>query len=77
MPKFRVPITRDCTFTQTTLVVVEAVDKAEALEKALSLTQDEILDLPDGWATDDDDSFHYGEETGTYCPDEDAIEQMG
>jgi hypothetical protein len=75
MPRFRVPVTRDCTFTQTSLVEIEADTAEQAMNKALELTQDEILELG-GWMTDDDDSFHYGEETGTYCPDPDAIEEI-
>jgi hypothetical protein len=67
--KFRVPVTRDCTFTQTGEVVVEAHDRAHACEVAEELSQDDIIEC----LKDDPDSFHYGEDSGLYVPDPAAV----
>lgn len=74
MKKFRVPLTRDCTFTQTANVVVEAESAEDAKAKAEDMFQDDVLERF-GW-DDDEDSFHYGEDSGTYVPDNDAIEEV-
>ena len=67
MPRFRLKVTRDCTFTQTAEVDVEADDAEDAADKATLLDQDAGL----GWL-DDDGSYHFGED-GVYVPDPTSI----
>lgn len=70
MKTFKVLVTRDCTFTQSAIVHVDAEDKEDAQQKAVEqIDQDEVY-----W--EDDDSFHFGEESGVYVADPDTVEEM-
>ncbi len=70
MKKFRVRLTRDCTFTQSVDVVLEVGERSEVLDAACLINQDKYS----GWV-DDDDSFHFGEQ-GVYIADPAAIEEV-
>lgn len=70
MHTFKLRVTRDCTFTQSADVEVQAKDRDEAIEKATEMPQDSYQ-----WETDED-SFHYGEDCGVYVADPDEVEEV-
>ena len=89
MPKYRVPLTRDCTFTQTCVVEIEAKDAAHAEMLAESLLQDDLANVGpiigahptlgnpaviSAWT--DDDSFHHGEDSGMYVADPSTVREV-
>lgn len=62
MPKYAIYLTRDCTFTQTSRVEIEADDVDQARDIALGKPQGDLI-----WE-DDPGSFHFGED-GAYIAD--------
>lgn len=75
MKTFSVRLTRDCRFTQSVDIEVQAESKKDAETKACNLSYGKIDEMPGGQWEDDDGSYYFGE-TGTYIGDPDEITEV-